>query len=243
MDIRLAAIVAVAAVIGTPGFAAAKPSRASLEAKVLSDKFIKVIRDADVERLGREHRVCELHRIYATSAYTWDRYQKANVVVLMKLNTNWYPFSESRTEVTLAESARAMALELTRRLRSGIYFPSRCEYKEIMSESEFFLQHIQVGSNGDIAQTLRYHLAQAKIPDNKDANIASKGEIRKAIEQHAAAIAPSLKKRWRDEAKGGWCDAAGVLWYYLTEEAIEPAKLGLSEAEARQLEEVAPRLR
>lgn len=245
MDIRLVAIAVVAAVIGTPDFAisAEKPSRASLEAKLLSDKFIKVIRDADVERLEREHRVCELHRVYATSAYLWDRYQKANVVVFMKLDTSWYPFSEGRLETVHVDSARALARELTRRTRSGIYFPSRCEYREEISETGWFLQHIQVGSKGNIAQTLRRHLSDAKIPDGKDPKIANKAEIRKAIEAHAAAIAPSLKKRWLDEAKGGWCDAAGVLWHYLTKEAIEPAKLGLSEAEARKLEEVAPRLR
>ncbi|MBI4250342.1 hypothetical protein HY622_02030 [Candidatus Uhrbacteria bacterium] len=200
---------------------------------------MKVIRDADVERLEAEHRVCELHKIYATSAFVQQRFAASNIIVVAKIG--WYEFSEGRLEMVWAQSAKALARELTRRLRGGIYFPSRCEYRE-ETEGGWFLQSIHMENKGDVAYTLRYHLKDAKLSeDSPDPAIAGRAEIRKAIESYAASIAPALKKRWLVEVKGGWCDAAGVLWRFLAEEAIEPAKLGLSQAEARKLEDLARR--
>lgn len=243
MDFRfIAAVITVAGIfVGNPTvvYATESPSPATLEAQLLSSKYQMVIKDANVELAEREHRVCELHKIYATSALVKKRYEAANIVVFMKLSSPWYSFSEWRLEVALRDSANALARELTRRLRAGTYFPSRCSYRE-ETGTGWFLQEINTGSKGEIAYALRHHLKDAKLPDNgNDPAIARRAEIRKAIEQYAAAIAPSLKKRWLGEAKGSWCDAAGALWHYLSAEAIEPARLGLTEVEARKLEGLA----
>jgi len=161
MNTRIfAAIVAAVLAMVQVAYAAETPSPATRTARLLSGKYSKVIKDADVERLEREHRVCELHKIYATSAYVQEQYAAANIVVVAKMG--WYEFSDGRIDSARAQSAKALARELTRRLRNGIYFPSRCEYRE-ETQAGWFLQAIDMGSKGDLVYSLRWHLKHAKL--------------------------------------------------------------------------------
>lgn len=182
MRFFLTAAIVAAMFMGNAAVYAAGPSPATRIARLLSGKYEKIIMHADVARAEREHNVCVLHKVFETSAYVQEEYQKANVVVVMKLISGWYPFNEWRIEQVLHESAYAFARELTRRLRKGDYSPSQCEYREDGGKGEQLLRQIRIASRAEIAYVLRSLLDEAKIADGSD-DVATRAEIRKAIEE------------------------------------------------------------